>query len=488
MYKYARWFVVMILMLVLIGGMGYGEEWLIYGPKAQGMGGAGVAVGDAATAPYWNPAALTLKDTKGFYLPFGTTIGAEGDILKYTDKVFKDIQAIDWSAVSNNIDNGKPLTLNDTKNLLNLFVNDIPQMSQPGQGLLLNLYGGAMLTIGSVGISMNVFGYGGLDSTVDVGTMSFSSGATPVANIVPGAVDRSAAFTNAGSQSLADAIFALGGFTQVQAEELVYQAELAGVDTSDPTLRNLVTSIAQATAGGTSTVTLNASGITLSGIALKEAGISYARPVMDNLLSIGGTIKIMEGETYYKFIQFDNMESGDDSVSGIDSKANKKTSTTFGIDAGALLSLTDSLKLGLVGRNLNKPKFAWLGPGDYAIDPQLRLGAAFKLGDTITLAADYDLTKNKTDALSKYESQVVGGGIEINLIGSLKLRGGMYKNVASSLADPVYTAGVGIHLIFLDVDLAVARSTGKVQIESGSGGTSEIAERYSAALSIAIRF
>ncbi len=33
-------------------------EWQIIGPKALGMGGAGVAVANDATASYWNPAAF----------------------------------------------------------------------------------------------------------------------------------------------------------------------------------------------------------------------------------------------------------------------------------------------------------------------------------------------------------------------------------------------------------------------------------------------
>jgi hypothetical protein len=431
-------------------------------------------------------------------MPFGTTISAEGDVMKYADKVFDDISSMDWSGISNRINTGGALTLPETRQVLNLFANDIPQMNQPGQGMLLNANGGAILTFGHIGISANVFGYGALDPTVDAGVMSFNSNTidatTRVGNIVPGAADRSALLTADGN-SLASAIETifinagiLAATAQKDASELVYQAELAGVNTSDPNLRSLVTSIAQATAGGTTNVSVNTSGITISGIALKEVGISYGRPVMGNLLSVGGTLKAMEGQTYYKFFRFDTMGDGSDLMGDMGSKSNTKTSTTFGVDAGALLSLTDSLRVGLVGKNLNKPKFNWAGPGDYEMDPQFRFGAALKLTNMLTLAADYDLTKNKTDSLPGYESQVVGAGVELNLIGTLKVRGGIYDNIASDEAGPVYTAGLGFHLLFFDADLAVAMSSDEVQLEMGTGGTTDVAERYSLALSIALRF
>ena len=42
------------------------REWTIVGPRALGMGGAGVAVANDATASYWNPAAFGFfKDSTG---------------------------------------------------------------------------------------------------------------------------------------------------------------------------------------------------------------------------------------------------------------------------------------------------------------------------------------------------------------------------------------------------------------------------------------
>lgn len=479
------------IIVLWIGVLGYTEEWSIYGPRAQGMGGAGIAVVDGATASYWNPASMTLNDKSGIYIPFGTTVSAEGNILKYVSSVFDSSQTSDWLSASTKISNGQKLSLDETRAALDLFVNKIPKMDEPGQGVLGNINTGATFTFGNIGVFANFLTYAGIDPTVSLNeNMSFNTagGAAGVFNMVGNGNDRSAQFTNPSSQGLADsiaAVFASAGTAapQNQAEELVYQSELAGIDVSNPALSNLIMTIAQSTAGSTGAVTVNASGIIISGITVKEIGLSYGYPLIENKLSVGGNFKIMQGDTFYKFFRYDNMEEGSKLVDEITSKSHLKTSTTFGLDIGALYSLTDNLKVGLTGRNLNKPKFNWAGPGDYKLDPQLRSGVSLQL-PLVLLAADYDLTKNKSLNLDGFKSQMFDLGTEINLIGVLKLRGGLYKNLAVKGSGSVYTLGTGLHFIALDIDVACAMSTDKVKI----GGGDDIRERYSVGLSLALRF
>src|SRR5690349_23040858 len=55
--------VVTVLMLVMIECPVLAVEFVTVGPRAMGMGGAGVAVTTDALATYWNPAGLAMTQT-----------------------------------------------------------------------------------------------------------------------------------------------------------------------------------------------------------------------------------------------------------------------------------------------------------------------------------------------------------------------------------------------------------------------------------------
>jgi hypothetical protein len=499
--KTARLVFTVIVIIILSGMAGYAEDWTVYGPRAAAMGGTGVAVGDEATASYWNPAAITLNDAYGLYIPFGTTLSAEGDVMQSVDAVFQVTNSSEWSAISTKMDAGTPLAAADLQVALDLFNNKIPAMNQEGQGLLFNLNGALTIGLGKrdiFGGNIGLFGdmctNAGIATTVDLNSMmSFSSEALAidaVTNVVGVGADRSGVFTNPASQALADSIaviFATVGATQNQAEELVYQAELAGVNTSDPAVQSTLTTIAQATATtSSSTATSNTSGVTLGGINVTQLGVTYGTEVMDGKLALGGNLKLMQGETFYKFYSFDDLEEGGDFAADITDAANTEKTTTFGLDIGALYKVGERVKLGLTGRNINAPKFKWEGPGDYKLDGQYRFGASLKV-PMLLLSLDYDLNKTKSQVLEGYESQMMGLGAEINLLGILNLRGGMSQNKAISGSGKVYTLGTSINLFLFKFDLAVAQATDKVEIESGSGAQ-EIPERAGVSFALSLRY
>ena len=80
-----------LALVVCFGGSAVAEEWIILGPRALGMGGAGVAAVDDVTASYWNPAALSRTRLLGVQLDFGVSIGAEGGILQEIDELYDTI-------------------------------------------------------------------------------------------------------------------------------------------------------------------------------------------------------------------------------------------------------------------------------------------------------------------------------------------------------------------------------------------------------------
>ncbi|MBN4054857.1 conjugal transfer protein TraF, partial [Nitrospira defluvii] len=134
-----------------------------------------------------------------------------------------------------------------------------------------------------------------------------------------------------------------------------------------------------------------------------------------------------------------------------------------GVDLGALYRFGDNLRVGLVGRNLNSPKF-----GSIKERAQVRTGVAYKPLSFITLAADIDLTKNDTTVGSDFKSQNIGGGLELRFFKILMIRGGAYKNLAESDIGLVYTAGFGLNLWLINIDLGVALSKDKTDFNGDS--------------------
>jgi len=127
------------------------------------------------------------------------------------------------------------------------------------------------------------------------------------------------------------------------------------------------------------------------------------------------------------------------------------------VDAGVTLNVIDSLRVGLVAKNLIS-ETKTLNPGtlnarDINFDTQLRAGAAFDTG-FLTVAADIDLTKNKPIA-TENESQSLSIGVELDTFEIFQLRAGYQTNLVSGSTDPdLLSVGFGLWLGF-HIDAAV---------------------------------
>lgn len=162
---------------------------------------------------------------------------------------------------------------------------------------------------------------------------------------------------------------------------------------------------------------------------------------------------------------------------------NKVDGWAWGIDAGALIILGDIFKIGVLGRNINEPEIDW-GHDEpkTKLRGQYRAGAALTLLKVLTISADGDLSEQgreviETESGKKYkfnESQEFSMGAEWRVLGSyLALRGGVNNILDSGNAGRLYTAGLGIRVPFVGLDLA-----------GGYGGDN----RYAASLGLNVRF
>ncbi|MGH7207289.1 MAG: conjugal transfer protein TraF [Nitrospiraceae bacterium] len=349
-------------MLVVVGGLSpapvLAVEFTIVGPRAVGMGGAGVAVTTDALATYWNPAGLAMSRT------IDIRVQASGQI---TDRqgIADTLEEID-----------------------NINLNDVSGANQGRlQGLLnkLNQPGTNVSAAGAAGIYLK--GYWG-DHAFGFNVSDVATGGAFVSSPV--------------------------SFTQI---------------------------------GGA----LNVSGqLALRGLEARQAGFSYAYAFADRTLAIGATAKIIQGAAYSNFT---NIRGSEGDVEFAADLGKAQISTAFGLDVGAIYRPSSWLRIGVVGKDLNTPTFDAPGGGEFKLLPQIRGGIAVNPYSSLTLTFDGDVTSNKT-LLPGVKSRVFSLGAEQTLLSEfLSLRLGALKNVEDAKSVVTPTAGLGIRVFALRLDI-----------------------------------
>ncbi len=192
----------------------------------------------------------------------------------------------------------------------------------------------------------------------------------------------------------------------------------------------------------------------VKGIGIAEVPIGYAKSfnIKNSTLSVGIALKYMQGITYKNQISIDtNSDELEDSL-----KDNKKTSSSFGLDLGLLLS-ADKINIGLVAKNLNSPKFKFYDGSEYKVKPMVRGGINLELTNWLEFAMDIDLTKNDT-LIKDFKSQYIGGGFNIHQ-SWFSIRAGAMRNMVQDEEGTIITAGLGLGLKWFQLDLAAEAST-----------------------------
>ncbi|MBU0720841.1 conjugal transfer protein TraF [bacterium] len=191
-------------------------------------------------------------------------------------------------------------------------------------------------------------------------------------------------------------------------------------------------------------------------IALAEVPVAYGHKfeLSGGNVMIGGSLKYMQAVTYQENLRIDN--SNDSTEEQLD-----KTSSSFGVDLGLAYepSISNDLTLAVVAKNLNSPEFSFVDGSVVKIDPMIRAGIAYDIFESLEIAADMDLTKNKT-FVSGAENQMVGGGLNFHPASWFAIRGGLMQNLdTNDQAGMIYTAGIGFGLKWLQVDLSAQMSS-----------------------------
>ncbi len=234
------------------------------------------------------------------------------------------------------------------------------------------------------------------------------------------------------------------------------------------------------------TTIANNSSLHLRGGSFTEIGIGYAHELLETGVVFGVNLKGIVGKTGFKAV---TVKSEDSESGGFgDFKDNTASSFQPGIDIGMFWDMRETFsslpmrpRFGLVGRNINNPKFTNPGaatlvnePGKMSLQGQGRAGFAISPFKFWHISADFDVTENLT-LIDGFNTRYAGLGTEINLVNrprfNLPFRVGLKKNLANSSSGVSYTAGLGLNFFHFTIDLAGQVSAKRTSIQTE--GTSE---------------
>ena len=354
-----------VLVFLALAGQALAAEFVIVGPRAMGMGGAGVSVTTDALATYWNPAGLAMTQTVDIRIVGGG-------------------QAIDRLGIADAIDDLENFNTTDTSPANIAKAQDIAnRINKPGANTSFN--GAAGLYIkGHFG--EHAFGFNISDLPTGGGFVS-----TPV-----------------------------------------------GVSCSpNPNCSGTVNSVSLTGA------------MAVRMLEVRQAAFSYAYAFADKTFAIGVTAKVLQGAAYNGT---QNLQGGQD-IKLSDSLGKATISTSYGIDVGAIYRPSSWLRFGVVAKDLNQPEFDAPDGTKIKLGPQVRGGMALNPYSSLTLAADVDITSNKT-LVPGVKSQVLSLGAEQTILTEfLSFRVGAFKNMQDAGTPFTPTAGLGLRIFAFRLDL-----------------------------------
>lgn len=206
--------------------------------------------------------------------------------------------------------------------------------------------------------------------------------------------------------------------------------------------------------------------VTIRGIVLLDAPLSYGYAFKDGTFALGASAKYLYAETTsMSRAVYDTTTNKPLSSSDLtkDLSKDRKGSSGWGIDLGAIWKPTKSSALGVVAKNLNEPSFDANG-AKITVNRQVRAGGTWEPLSWLELAADVDVFNNPT-LVPGLRTQHLGGGAEFHPFNSLRLRAGGYTDLNNTDTGAL-TAGLSLGIPWFYLDLDGAYGLGKVRYKN----------------------
>jgi hypothetical protein len=459
------------------------------GARGQGMAGSLTAATDDVDAQYYNPAAYGFfgKDApdggrlatdnqslreKHFGIGVDAGAGARvyGDLYDYADR----LSEVDDFGAYDDITSAQEAS--DFVGLL----GDLQGIDDPENGVLMDATGGVGLRFAlpwawaPQGAGVRSYNQVGVRGSLDRQNISdyYDKGSLNTE------IQNSLSYNNTRDNLSQDQYDAISDIMGDEETAKAIDDAIAGQDVTSDQIDQAIEFLSQTYGDGSYTAAVsgaslsdNQSGLIVKGFAIQSVPFTWAWSWDDvsyvgGEWSVGTNIKLMRGDVFGKsFSVFSDTDLGDQADNAWN---NRETTTQVGLDVG-LMGRYENWQVGLMGRNLNSPTFEAPTVDGVDLDnitagPQVRAGLAWIPMDTLTLSTDLDLTRNQT-MLNEYETQFASLGFEWDALSTLALRGGLYNNVADDQIGNVYTAGLGLNLYLLRIDLGAAVSAERETVD-----------------------
>ncbi len=400
-----------LLSIALLTSLSLAMEFQPLGFRSIGMGGAGVATASGSNAAYYNPALLAFSN---YDVEFNLEVGIGMREVNLVDPLDKIVNTYELSDTIDKITEHAPFSGTNSKQTRDNIQGALKEIYKLSVGNGAEIEPTASFSAQIENFALGVYGTGEIESNA--------------------VIDRQHLYL----------IFK-------DKKNSGYYYYYPKTDTYGATDKNTYENYSLEYA-----LDNNLTYVNVKGLAIAEVPLSYAHkfPVKNADLSIGINLKYMEGITYSNILSLENTDS--DTLNDSLDK-NKKVSSSIGVDVGILLK-ADKIKVGLIGKNLNSPKFDFYDGSQYTLSPMYRAGVAVDLNSWITFAMDIDLSKNST-FIPGYNSQYVGGGLDIHPGSWISFRAGIMRNMVQDEEGNIITAGVGLGLKWFQLDVAGEAAT-----------------------------
>ncbi len=431
-----------------------------FDPKSMAMGGAGVAVANPGSSPFFNPALMSVankEDNFALELPIiGARIYDPKDFIDAVDN-FNDqvVSNLDSAISTYNLAPGTSAPVVSAINAVNnevLKLNDRPLLFEGGAGVVLAVPSDSFGIAFSASAAANFSGvldYADTDTVVHL-------------------TDDLTALDNCYAQ--ADPSVDPATFSNC----VTVPGKFNFVDLSNP-LNPQVNFNAQSTTTAPSDIK---SKVRVIGVVMAEIGLTISREwtLMDSRVSFGVTPKQVTVTIFDYEVNADNADIGD--VNGDNYSTDY---SDFNLDIGVAMDHQNGWRSGLVIKNVISQDYKAMNTDPntgvesptgmvVSLKPQARVGVSHTT-EWSTLALDVDLTRNEALGIIGDKSQFVALGVEFNALDWAQLRLGYRVDTVNSDRN-VISAGIGLSPFGAHLDLAVAGNANEI------GGSLQLGFRF----------